>query len=42
MALYKALGGGWETAFPDKPVPPLDLAAVAVPQGDLALKPDAP
>ena len=42
VALYKALGGGWETTFPDKPVPPLDLAAVTVPSGDLALKPDGP
>ncbi len=42
VALYKALGGGWETTFPDKPVPPLDLASVTVPQDDLALKPDGP
>ena len=42
VALYKALGGGWETTFPDKPVPQLDLADVTIPQGDLALKPDGP
>ena len=42
VALYKALGGGWEATFPDKPVPPLSLADVTIPQGDLALKPDGP
>ena len=42
VALYKALGGGWETTFPDKPVAPLPLADVTIPQGDLALKPDGP
>ena len=42
VALYKALGGGWETTFPDKPVPPLPLVDVTIPQGDLALKPDGP
>ena len=42
VALYKALGGGWETTFPDKPVQPLPLVDVTIPQGDLALKPDGP
>ena len=42
VALYKALGGGWETTFPDKPVPPLSLADVTIPAGDLAPKPDEP
>ncbi len=42
VALYKALGGGWETTFPDKPIEPLPLADVTIPQGDLALKPDGP
>jgi NodT family efflux transporter outer membrane factor (OMF) lipoprotein len=42
VALYKALGGGWETTFPDRPVAPLPLADVTVPQGDLILKPDGP
>ena len=42
VALYKALGGGWQTTFPDKPIPPLPLADVTIPPGDLALKPDGP
>ena len=42
VALYKALGGGWQTSFPDKPIAPLPLADVTIPPGDLALKPDAP
>ena len=42
VALYKALGGGWQTTFPDKPIPTLSLADVTIPQGDLAPKPDAP
>ena len=42
VALYKALGGGWETTFPDKPTPPLDLADVTVPRNDLVPKPDGP
>ena len=42
VALYKALGGGWETTFPDKPIAPLALGDVTVPAGDLALKPDGP
>ena len=42
VALYKALGGGWEETFPDKPVAPLDLADVTVPRGDLVPKPDGP
>jgi NodT family efflux transporter outer membrane factor (OMF) lipoprotein len=35
VALYKALGGGWETTFPDRPVPPLPLQDVAIPSADL-------
>lgn len=42
VALYKALGGGWQATFPDKPIPTLSLADVTIPQGDLAPKPDAP
>ena len=42
VALYKALGGGWETTFPDKPVQPLPLVDVTVPQNDLVPKPDGP
>ena len=42
VALYKALGGGWETTFPDKPIAPLPLADVTIPQGDLAPKLDGP
>lgn len=42
VALYKALGGGWETTFPDKPAAPLDLADVTVPPDDLVPKPSGP
>ena len=42
VALYKALGGGWETTFPDKPIAPLALGDATIPAGDLALKPDGP
>ncbi len=38
VALYKALGGGWETTFPDHPVTPLPLADVTIPPGDLIPK----
>ncbi len=39
VALYKALGGGWETTFPDRPNAPLPLAAVAIPAKDLEPRP---
>ncbi len=39
VALYKALGGGWETTFPDRPNAPLPLAAVVIPAKDLAPRP---
>ncbi len=39
VALYKALGGGWETTFPDRPNAPLPLAAVAIPAKDLGPRP---
>ena len=39
VALYKALGGGWETTYPDRPNAPLPLAAVAIPAKDLAPRP---
>ena len=39
VALYKALGGGWQTTFPDRPNAPLPLAAVAIPAKDLAPRP---
>ena len=42
IQLYKALGGGWETAFPEQPVPPLSLVDVAIPTGDLVPKPSRP
>ena len=42
VALYKALGGGWETSFPDKPTAPLPLADVTIPADDLAPKPSQP
>ena len=42
VMLYKALGGGWETRFPESPVAPLSLADVTIPPGDLTPKPDGP
>ncbi len=39
VALYKALGGGWETTFPDRPNAPLPLAAVVIPAKDLTPRP---
>ena len=42
VMLYKALGGGWETRFPESPVPPLSLADVTIPSGDLVPKPAGP
>ena len=42
VMLYRALGGGWETTFPDRPVPPLPLADVAIPAADLVAKPAGP
>ena len=39
VALYKALGGGWETTFPDRPNAPLPLGAVAIPAKDLVPRP---
>lgn len=38
VALYKALGGGWEVAFPDHLPEPLPLADVVVPASDLVPK----
>ena len=35
VALYKALGGGWETTYPDRPLAPLPLSDVAIPAADL-------
>ena len=42
VALYKALGGGWEITFPDKPIAPLPLADVTIPQDDLTPKANGP
>ncbi len=42
VALYKALGGGWQTTFPDKPTAPLSLADVTIPQDDLSPKDSQP
>ncbi len=42
VALYKALGGGWETTFPDHIATPLPLADVTVPFSDLLPKPSRP
>ena len=42
VALYKALGGGWQTTFPDKPTEPVSLADVTIPQDDLSPKASQP
>ena len=42
VMLYKALGGGWETRYPEAPVPPVSLADVAIPKDDLTPKPSGP
>jgi NodT family efflux transporter outer membrane factor (OMF) lipoprotein len=42
VALYKALGGGWETTFPDRPIPPLRLDEVTIPAEDITPKPIGP
>ena len=42
VALYKALGGGWETTFPDRPISPLRLDEVTIPAEDISPKPIGP
>ena len=42
IALYKALGGGWQTAFPDRPIAPLPLADVTIPPGTWRSSPRTP
>ena len=42
VALYKALGGGWENTFPDEPVPPVALGDVTIPKKDLTPRPVGP
>lgn len=39
VALYKALGGGWEATFPAVPVPPLALERVTIPVSDIIHEP---